>query len=259
MGELLFYIQNNKLFFVVLIIFALIYFASKSGYPKQVINKFSAKVIGEAGEMWTQQILNKLPRDKYIVMHDVFISVNGTTHQIDHVVISPYGIFSIETKQYNGYITGNKYDKKWVRHSGRKKYYYTNPIRQNYGHVKALAELLNLEESKIYNVVCIPSKATLNIQHDGELTRYSTLYDKIISYNEEIIDNVFDLYEFISNNNIKDSSKRKEHVDIIKKNLENLSINCCPKCGANLVKRNGRNGLFIGCSNYPNCKYTRNI
>ena len=77
-------------------------------------------------------------------------------------------IFSVETKQYNGYITGSKYDKNWVRHAGKNKYYYTNPIRQNYGHCKALAELLNIDESKIYNIVCIPSNAKLKIEHDRE-------------------------------------------------------------------------------------------
>jgi DNA topoisomerase-1 len=33
----------------------------------------------------------------------------------------------------------------------------------------------------------------------------------------------------------------------------------CPECGNDLTKRWGRNGVFIGCSNYPECKYTRNI
>ncbi len=33
----------------------------------------------------------------------------------------------------------------------------------------------------------------------------------------------------------------------------------CPECGNELTRRWGRNGVFIGCSNYPDCKYTRNI
>ena len=142
---------------------------------------FGAKIIGWFGELWTKQALNKLPKDKYIIINDVFIFVNGTTHQIDHVVVSPYGIFSIETKQYNGFFTGDKYDKNWVRHVGKKKYYYTNPIRQNYGHIKSLSELLNIDESKIYNIVCIPSRAKLRIKHDGELVNNITIVEKILS------------------------------------------------------------------------------
>ena len=33
----------------------------------------------------------------------------------------------------------------------------------------------------------------------------------------------------------------------------------CEKCGAPLVKRHGSYGVFLGCSNYPNCNYTKNI
>ncbi len=52
-----------------------------------------------------------------------------------------------------------------------------------------------------------------------------------------------------------------EPVDIrIKKNLakENAAISQgkCPKCGGRLVVRNGKNGSFYGCSNFPKCNYT---
>ena len=33
----------------------------------------------------------------------------------------------------------------------------------------------------------------------------------------------------------------------------------CPDCGAQLTKRWGKNGAFIGCPRYPECKYARNI
>ena len=31
----------------------------------------------------------------------------------------------------------------------------------------------------------------------------------------------------------------------------------CPECGSPLVKRNGRYGEFVACSNYPSCKYIK--
>ena len=219
---------------------------------------FGAKLIGWFGEHWTKQILDKLPKDKYIIINNVFIETNGYTHQIDHVIVSKYGIFSVETKQYNGYITGNKYDKNWIRHVGKNKYYYTNPIRQNYGHVKALSELLNIDESIIYNVVCIPSRAKLKIEHDGELTRYDTLIEKILSYKENVIVNIDQIVNTINNSNIKDKKLIKEHVKNIKENIIDKDLNKCPKCGGQLVERNGKYGKFIGCSNYPKCKYTDN-
>ena len=216
---------------------------------------FGSKIIGWFGELWTKQALSKLAKDKYTVLNNIFIKTNGQTHQIDHVVISQFGIFSIETKQYNGFITGSKYDKQWIRHLGRKKIYYTNPIRQNYGHVKALAELLNIDESKVFNIVCIPSRAKLKIQHDGELVSNMSIVNKILSYQDVVINNTNEIINTIKCSNITDKVIKREHIQNIRENIINKDPNKCPKCGGQLVKRNGKYGTFYGCSNYPKCRY----
>ncbi len=221
--------------------------------------KYGNKIIGWFGEFWTKQSLNLLDKDKYIVLNDIMIEVSGKTHQIDHIVLSKYGIFVIETKQYNGYIVGNKYDNKWVRYiKGRNPIYYTNPIRQNYGHVKAICELLNISEDKVFNIVCIPSKnVKLKIEHDGELVTGLTINNKITSYKEEIIDNINELSNKININNIMDKDKRKSHIESINNNKKEYDSNTCPKCGGKLVERTSKYGKFYGCSNYPKCKYTK--
>ena len=33
----------------------------------------------------------------------------------------------------------------------------------------------------------------------------------------------------------------------------------CPRCGGSLKLRNGKFGSFLGCSSYPDCRYTENI
>lgn len=36
--------------------------------------------------------------------------------------------------------------------------------------------------------------------------------------------------------------------------------NNCPKCGGGLKERHGKNGSsFLGCSNYPSCRFVRDI
>ena len=183
------------------------------------------RLIGWFGEYWAKQALNTLDKDKYTLLNDIMIEVNGKTHQIDHIVLSKYGIFVIETKQYNGYITGDKYDNKWVRRfKGREPIYYTNPIKQNYGHVKAICELLNISEDKVFNIVCITSNAKLNIKHDGEVTKNYDICDKITSYHKEIIDNIEDIKNKIIINNIVDKDKRKEHVTKINENKNKKSL-----------------------------------
>ena len=100
---------------------------------------FYKKIIGKAGEFHVKNELKKLPKDKYLILNDVMIEDHNTTHQIDHIVVSEFGIFVIETKQYNGYIVGNEYEKKWKQNN---KFYINNPIHQNYGHIKALENVL---------------------------------------------------------------------------------------------------------------------
>lgn len=239
---------TNPLYWIIMFIFLIIIISYIFFYPK---------LIGLIGEHWTKQELRKLPKDKYKLLNNIMISVNGKTHQIDHILVSEYGIFVIETKQYNGYITGGKYDKNWVRHIGKKKIYYTNPIRQNYGHVKSICELLNIDESMVFNIVCIPSTAKLKIKHDGELVRNININKKILSYNKVIINDVDNIVDTIVSNNIKDKEIKKEHISNIKNKIDK-DINKCPLCGNNLIEKKGKYGIFIGCSNYPRCKYTRN-
>ena len=222
------------------------------------IKLFEIKIIGKAGEKHVRKELKNLDNTKYKILNDIMIETKNGTCQIDHIVVSKYGIFVIETKQYNGYITGSKYDKKWVRHlKNKKKVLYTNPIKQNYGHVISICELLNIDESKVFNIVCIPSRAKLKIEDDGETTRINNILDKITSYKDKIIDNIEEIYNKILSCNITDKKIRKEHNKNLAIKYKNSNDNICPKCGSTLVLRTGRYGQFMGCSNYPNCKYTK--
>lgn len=58
-------------------------------------------------------------------------------------------------------------------------------------------------------------------------------------------------------------TKNKEK-SVHKENIQDSTYNqpkdnVCPKCGGTLIERNGKYGRFYGCSNYPKCKYTKNI
>ncbi|RMF64342.1 MAG: type I DNA topoisomerase [Calditrichaeota bacterium] len=49
------------------------------------------------------------------------------------------------------------------------------------------------------------------------------------------------------------SSKQNELKDAVQEETEEK----CPKCGRDLIIRWGRNGKFMACSGYPDCKYTK--
>lgn len=220
---------------------------------------FYKKIIGMAGEHWVKKELKKLPED-YLIINDVmFKTKDGLTHQIDHLVVSRYGIFVIETKQYNGYIKGNDYDKKWEIHAGNKKFYINNPVHQNYGHVQALRDLLSIDELFLISIVCIPSNAKTDI-NSRVVVGLPRLLERIQAYKKEVLVDYINYYNLIKDANIKDKAERRKHVKYAKETIkekEQNSINKCPKCGGVLIARNGKYGPFIGCSNYPRCKYTK--
>lgn len=217
------------------------------------------KIFGKAGEFWTKRELRKL-NNEYKTINDVMIETSdGKTHQIDHIVISKYGIFVIETKHFNAALQGDNYVKNWTYKTFKKTEYMKNPIHQNYGHVQALKELLNIEEDKLISIVCITSNAKARIKSDKVVSIVSLL-DKIKSYNIIKINNEEELYNKIKLLNIEDKQKRKQHIieaKTLKEKTEIENKNKCPLCGSYLVGRTGKNGPFTGCSNYPNCKYTR--
>ena len=74
---------------------------------------------------------------------------------------------------------------------------------------------------------------------------------------------VVKMAEVLAHANIDSKENRIEHNRKIKSNLKNNNIkianNVCPRCGGNLVNRNGKYGRFIGCSNYPKCRFTKKI
>ena len=59
---------------------------------------FYPKFRGFMGEFWVKQELKKLPKKKYIILNDIMLEDTNGTHQIDHIVISRYGIYVIEMK-----------------------------------------------------------------------------------------------------------------------------------------------------------------
>ena len=73
-------------------------------------------LIGWFGEKKTTfHMWLSLDSNVYRRFHDVIIpSKNGTT-QIDHLLVSPYGLFIVETKNRKGWIFGSENQPKWTQ------------------------------------------------------------------------------------------------------------------------------------------------
>ncbi len=227
-----------------------------------VIQKaFKAELRGRYGERAVRKKLAVLPKEKYIVFNDIMVKTERGTSQIDHVVVSQYGIFVIETKNYNGMILGGENSDEWTQNIYGKKYRFRNPLKQNYGHVKALESVLALPKEYFIPIVVFMQRANLKVKTAQRVTTLKWLINAIYEHKELVLtqEEVDEIVKKINNLNITGS--RREHVSDIQSNVraanEKIKSGICPKCGGALRLRRGKYGDFYGCSNYPKCKFTK--
>lgn len=219
-----------------------------------------AKIIGKRGERSINFKLHFLP-DEYHIINDVYIHINDKSVQIDHIVVSKYGVFVIETKNFKGWIFGNDKSEYWTKNMYGKKYEFYNPIKQNYSHVKTLQSLLKISYDKFIPIVVFLSQVTLKCITNEIVITSNKLLKAIRNYKDVILtdNDVNRIVMELSNLSRADKKMKKKHVQDIKKDIgikrRKIESGACPKCNGILIERQGPYGKFWGCSNYPKCNF----
>ena len=220
---------------------------------------------GRRGEKKVAALLALLPRDKYKVINNLLLQSGGLSTQIDHVVLSVYGVFVIETKYYKGWIYGGENSEIWTKNVYGHKYDLRNPLWQNKGHIKAITKVLNDPGLiPIHSIVAFSRQARLKIDKSLPVMYWGQVVPYIKRYQEPVMSeaSVNEIYHTLLSANVEDKEARKQHVKSVKQNKQRRDMAVesgrCPKCGGQLVLRKGQYGRFYGCSNYPKCTYTLN-
>ena len=146
---------------------------------------------GDVGEQIVKvAVLSKLDAAQYRHFSNLIIPAPNGTTQIDNIVVSPFGVFVIEAKYFQGWIFGGAKQEKWTHTLSRfEKYAFPNPIRQNYGHIKALARLLRQPESRFHSVIVFAHR---NCQLKTELPANVCLQHNFIEYIQSFTKNIVD-------------------------------------------------------------------
>ena len=153
--------------------------------------KSMAEKKGDVGEQIVKvAVLSKLDAAQYRHFSNLIIPAPNGTTQIDNIVVSPFGVFVIEAKYFQGWIFGGAKQEKWTHTLSRfEKYAFPNPIRQNYGHIKALARLLRQPESRFHSVIVFAHR---NCQLKTELPANVCLQHNFIEYIQSFTKNLID-------------------------------------------------------------------
>lgn len=107
-----------------------------------IFSLFRTKIKGIEGETAVSIILYALDKSSYKIINNIVLKTGENTSQIDHVVISDFGVIVIETKNYKGWIFGYENSEYWTQAIYGYKSKFYNPIRQNSGHIRALRKCL---------------------------------------------------------------------------------------------------------------------
>ena len=209
---------------------------------------------GNKGEEKVISTLKKIKVEHYVFNNVSFISEkNEMTHQIDHILVHPHGVFVIETKNYYGEIISDTGEGYWVKIIKGKKDIIRNPLNQNKTHVKVVKRVLkNVDVISLVvfvknNAPYMPDENVINLK-DLLLFIDSYPYKKLLNKEE-----IKDICKKIRENKVKvTKTEHLENISYLKqiKNENKAEIefaienNKCPRCGSDILQ----NGYNFKCS-----------
>lgn len=123
----------------------------------------------------------------YVDMHNVTLpTADGGSTQIDHLIFSPYGLFVLETKNYQGWIFGTEKQREWTQQIFRKRSRFQNPLRQNYKHVKTLQSLLDIESEHLHSMIAFVGDCEFKTEMPAHVTRGLGFVGHIQSFTQPV-------------------------------------------------------------------------
>ncbi len=207
-----------------------------------------------------------LDKKQYHLIRNVTLPTKDGTTQIDHIIVSKFGIFVIETKNMKGWIFGSPNQRMWTQKIFKSTKRFQNPLYQNYKHIKTLQSLLGVKDHQIHSLIVFVGDSTFKTKMPPNVT-YGFGYLRFIKSKTQPVftdAEVEEIVEKIQKVRLAPSFKtHREHVahvrDIVA-NKENRPNPICPKCGRRMVLRESKRGKnigkkFWGCSGFPKCRY----
>lgn len=209
-----------------------------------------------------------LRHPEYRLFHDVLLPTADGSTQIDHLIVSEYGVFVVETKNMKGWIFGRSEQREWTQQIFKQKYRFQNPLRQNYKHVQAVTAHLNLREDEVHSLVVFVGDSQFKTPMPANVT-YGAGYIRFIRSKRRLVlssTRVDAIAQEITRYRLPRSraTRRAHKAHVSGKRAQLAASRVCPRCGSPLVLRTSKKGAnagsqFWGCSSFPKCRYTQDL
>ena len=148
----------------------------------------SPRFKGWRGERAVQRLIaQRLNPLVYVDLHNVTLpTTGGGSTQIDHLIFSPYGLFVLETKNYQGWIFGTEKQREWTQQIFKKRSKFQNPLRQNYKHTKTLQDLLGIGAEHVHSVIAFVGDCELKTEMPPQVTKGDGFVAYIQSFTQTV-------------------------------------------------------------------------
>lgn len=223
---------------------------------------------GQIGELMVWLLAHlQLDKTVYRSLHNVTLDTPDGTTQIDHVFISPYGIFVLETKNMTGWIFGSENQAHWTQKIYKQTYKFQNPLRQNYKHLKALEACLRVDPENLHSVISFVGGSTFKTEMPACVTRGNGFVRYIKSFQRKVFSEAeveAMLQALQTGRRAPSLATHREHVQNLKRRSDPTAERQCPKCGGSLMIRTVKTGpkagqQFWGCSEFPRCRFMQSL
>jgi hypothetical protein len=91
----------------------------------------------------TEALRREFGTPAYHLMNHVTLRLEDGSTQVDHILVSRFGVYVVETKHLKGWIFGDASDAKWTQVLFKARFRFQNPILQNRRHVRAVEKRLD--------------------------------------------------------------------------------------------------------------------
>ncbi|NVH50401.1 NERD domain-containing protein [Photobacterium damselae subsp. damselae] len=234
-----------------------------------IVSVFKSRWLkGIFGEFLVNRLLSKLPESDYTLIKDVTLPTSDGTTQVDHIVVSKYGIFVVETKNMKGWIFGSARQKLWTQKIYRHSSKFQNPLHQNYKHIKVLETLLGCSVDYLHSVIVFIGDSTFKTEMPPNVTyargsiRYIQQFNKVVFSDKDYARLTDSINQIKLKRGVITDLKHRNYVKEIV--ASKVSSNQCPRCGSEMVLRETKRGenigkQFWGCSTFPKCRAVKQL
>ncbi len=223
---------------------------------------------GIAGEFLVNTAARRfLPKDEYHLIKDVTLQTDDGTTQIDHIIVSRYGVFVIETKNMKGWIFGSANQRTWTQKIYKHTNKFQNPLHQNYKHIKTLEVLLDIPATAIHSLVVFVGDSTFktdmpdNVTYAGGYIRHIKSRCEVVLSQADVEAVTAQIEQLRLQQGLTTNRQHVRHLSQKKALSPPSTPQCpkCPKCGDAMLLRTARKGKSAGsevwgCATFPACR-----